>query len=254
MCGRRAPSRGSSDRSGSFSASAELATSANAGPFPFLGDRLAVLGPFDAGVQDSLRVQPVQDPLREVVLLVLEDDAPVAELDELEGRRRSRARAGEVERPLARPVDAEELPGGESPAPDVAVETEEGPSAGSGPVLLHRDAVLLASPTPLEPGQPLDLVARRRRSQTSERQHGEYGCRHCSAHVSSEPVATPLMRRLRQRRPARLGKIRRSGGRTRHWTCEQRAEREPNSLRRARGGFRGARRSAPLLKRKKQVP
>src|SRR4030095_11900176 len=30
-------------------------------------------------------------------------------------------------------------------------------------------------------------------------------------------------------------------------TYRQRAEREPNSLRRARGGFRGARRSAPLL-------
>src|SRR4029453_11902476 len=105
-------------------------------------------------------MEPIQDPLREVVLLVLEDDPLLAELDELEGGRRRRARAGEVERPLVRPIDAQEFPRYEAARPDVAVETQQGPAARARPVFLHRDAILLAHPMPFEPGHPLDVVVR----------------------------------------------------------------------------------------------
>ena len=67
------------------------------------GERIAV----DARVERAGRVEPVEDPLREVVLEVLEGGAPIAERDQAEGGRgKPAARAGEVGETVVALLDA----------------------------------------------------------------------------------------------------------------------------------------------------
>jgi len=62
-------------------------------------------------VEEALAIESVEDALREIVGLVLEDRTPPLQLDELERSGRGGSRAGVVEHPLRRNVDPEELPG-----------------------------------------------------------------------------------------------------------------------------------------------
>ena len=57
-------------------------------PHPLLARRLALHHALDAGVQRTVLAQPVEDARREVVLLVLEDDATLRALDRAERRGR----------------------------------------------------------------------------------------------------------------------------------------------------------------------
>src|SRR5437899_2976472 len=120
-------------------------------PAPFLKPFLAAQRAFDAAVQKSLRVQPVDNAAREVVLRVLEDGFLFTHFDERKLRRGPPRRTCEVADALAGLGQAHELKAGLAALADGAIDAEHDAALWGDPVFLGLDARFVLDPGPDHP-------------------------------------------------------------------------------------------------------
>ena len=130
-------------------------------PGPLLADGLAVLRAFDAGVQRAGVVEPVEDPLREVVRRVGEHDAARPALDQREAGRRLAARLRDVGDAVRARFDPQELerhhPRRAGAGRDVLVQADQRAAGGRRPDFLHLQRPVGPGPVPLQPGKICNL-------------------------------------------------------------------------------------------------